>query len=81
MVTPAPLTTRIAFPSQVPVFAKPPGNHIQSKAVQLYFVRGWSLRQVCLRYGLRKKIVQNLLSFARQHPPERFHFQVHELKQ
>jgi hypothetical protein len=52
----------VSFPSQVPVFAKPPGNHIQSKAVQLYFVRGWSLRQVCLRYGLRKKIVQNLLS-------------------
>ena len=52
----------VTFPSQVPAFAKQPAGHIQQGAVQLYFVRGWTVRRICLRYGLGKKIVQNLLS-------------------
>ena len=52
----------VSFPAQVPAFAKPPSGQVQRGAVLLYFVRGWTVRQICLRYGLRKKIVQNLLS-------------------
>jgi hypothetical protein len=52
----------VTFPSQVPAFAKPPVGQMQRGAAQLYFVRGWTMKQICLRYGLRKKIVQNLLS-------------------
>lgn len=52
----------VSFPAQVPAFAKPPSGQVQRGAVLLYFVRGWTVRQICLRYGLRKKMAQNLLS-------------------
>ena len=52
----------VTFPAQVPAFMKQPAGRTQQRVVQLYFVRGWSVRNICDRYGLGKKIVQNLLS-------------------
>jgi hypothetical protein len=52
----------VTFPSQIPVFMKQPAGSTQQRVVQLYFLRGWSVRSICDRYQLAKKIVQNLLS-------------------
>lgn len=52
----------VTFPAQIPVFMKPPKGCIQQRAVQLYFVRGWSVRGICNRFNLAKRIVQNLVS-------------------
>lgn len=52
----------VSFPSQVPMFMKPPAGSLQQRVAQLYFVRNWSVRRICDRYGLAKKIVQNLIS-------------------
>ena len=52
----------VTFPAQIPAFMKPPGGHLQQRAAHLYFVRGWSVRSICKRFDLGKKIVQNLLS-------------------
>jgi hypothetical protein len=32
------------------------------RVVQLYFVRGWSVRNICLRYQMTKPMVQKLIS-------------------
>ena len=52
----------VTFPAQTPTFMKRRAGQIQQRAVQLYFVRGWTVRKICNRYGLTKKIVQDLLS-------------------
>jgi hypothetical protein len=52
----------VSFPAQVPTFMKQPAGTLQQRVVQLYFVRGWSVRNICDRFRLGKKIVQNLLS-------------------
>ena len=52
----------VTFPAQIPAFMKTPAGHTQQRIVQLYFVRGWSVRDICERYRLGKKTVQNLLS-------------------
>jgi hypothetical protein len=52
----------VTFPAQIPVFMKPPKGYIQQRAVQLYFLRAWPVRNICNRYNLAKKIVQDLLS-------------------
>ncbi|HYA18221.1 MAG TPA: hypothetical protein VEF06_12180 [Bryobacteraceae bacterium] len=52
----------VSFPAQVPAFMKQPAGVTQQRVVQLYFVRGWSVRNICDRYRLGKKLVQNLLA-------------------
>jgi hypothetical protein len=52
----------VTFPAQIPVFMKQPAGLTQQRVVQLYFVRGWSVRDICNRYSLAKKLVQNLLA-------------------
>jgi hypothetical protein len=52
----------VSFPAQIPAFMKQPAGSTQQRVAQLYFVRGWSVRNICERYRLSKKLVQNLLS-------------------
>ena len=52
----------MTFPAQIPVFMKPPKGYTQQRAVQLYFARGRPVHNICNRYNLAKKIVQDLLS-------------------
>ena len=52
----------VSFPAQVPAFMKQPAGVTQQRVVQLYFVRGWSVRNICDRYRLGKKLMQNLLA-------------------
>jgi len=35
---------------------------LQERIVQLYFVRGWSVRNICDRYGLSKAMAHKLLA-------------------
>jgi hypothetical protein len=53
---------RVSFPSQVPVFEKHDRPDIQRKAVQLYFLFGWSCKRIAERYGLLRQRVQQILS-------------------
>lgn len=50
----------VSFPAQIPAFTK--GGDEQNRIVQLYFVRGWSARAICDRYGLSKSALRTLLS-------------------
>jgi hypothetical protein len=42
----------VSFPSQIPVFSRQAQPDIQWKAVSLYFVRGWSLCDIAVRFGV-----------------------------
>ena len=50
----------VSFPSQIPAFVK--RGDAQVRIVQLYFVRRWTVRAICERYGLGKATVQKLLA-------------------
>jgi transposase-like protein len=52
----------VSFPAQVQPFIRRSLGDIQEKVVQLYFVRGWSIRRICDRYGLSKAMAHKLLS-------------------
>lgn len=53
---------RVSFPSQVPTFAKHDRPDVQRKAVQLYFLFGWSCKRIAERHGLLRQRVQQILS-------------------
>ena len=53
---------RVSFPSQVPTFAKHDRPDVQRKAVQLYFIFGWSCKRIADRHGLLRQRVQQILS-------------------
>jgi transposase-like protein len=52
----------VSFPGQVAAFTRRGVGDTQERIVQLYFVRGWSVRRICERYRMSKVAVQNLLS-------------------
>src|SRR5579871_5876417 len=52
----------VSFPAQVQPFIRRGPGDIQEKMVQLYFVRGWSIRRICDRYGLSKAMAHKLLT-------------------
>lgn len=51
-----------SFPSQVPVLMRCQNADTLERVVQLYFLRGWSVRNICARYQLSKAMVQKLLA-------------------
>lgn len=50
----------VSFPSQIPAFVK--HGELQERIVQLFFVRGWTVKAICDRYGLGKSTVRKLIS-------------------
>src|SRR5579863_7577306 len=50
----------VSFPAQVRPFMKRTSGDLQERIVQLYFVRGWSVRSICERYGLSKAMAHKL---------------------
>jgi transposase-like protein len=52
----------VSFPAQVRPFMKRTSGDLQERIVQLYFVRGWSVRSICERYGLSKAMAHKLLA-------------------
>jgi hypothetical protein len=56
-----------SFPSQAPSFGKYPQKEIQWRLAVLYFVRGWSHRQLGRRYGVSPQRCGQLISDWRIH--------------
>jgi hypothetical protein len=52
----------VSFPSQIPGLTRRPGCDTQERIAQLYFARGWPVRNICDRYGLCKAVVQKVLT-------------------
>jgi transposase-like protein len=52
----------VSFPAQVQSFMRRTSGDLQERIVQLYFVRGWSVRNICERYGLSKAMAHKLLA-------------------
>lgn len=52
----------VTFPAQIQPFMKRTSGDLQERIVQLYFVRGWSVRSICERYGMSKAMVHKLLA-------------------
>jgi transposase-like protein len=52
----------VSFPAQIRSFMKRSSGDVQERIVQLYFVRGWSVRSICERYGLSKAMAHKLLA-------------------
>ena len=45
----------VCFPSQAPIFGKRPQRDVQWRLAVLYFIRGWSTREIARRYGLTRE--------------------------
>jgi transposase len=52
----------VTFPAQIQPFMKRTGGDLPERIVQLYYVRGWSVRNICDRYGMSKAMVHKLLA-------------------
>ena len=52
---------RISFPSQTPIFQQSRSD-IQWRLVLLYFVRGWTCKQLSVRYGLTRQRIEQLIA-------------------
>jgi len=52
----------VTFPAQIQPFMKRTMGDQPERIVQLYFVRGWSVRNICDRYGMSKAMVHKLLA-------------------
>jgi hypothetical protein len=52
----------VTFPGQIQPFMKRTSGDLQERIVQLYFVRGWTVRSICERYAMSKAMVHKLLA-------------------
>jgi transposase-like protein len=52
----------VSFPAQIRPFIRRSSGDLQERIVQLYFVRGWSVRSISDRYGLSKAMAHKLLA-------------------
>jgi transposase-like protein len=52
----------VSFPAQIRPFMRRSSGDLQERIVQLYFVRGWSVRKICERYNLSKAMAHKLLA-------------------
>ncbi len=52
----------VSFPSQAPIFGKQPRRDLQWRLAVLYFIRGWSTREIARRYGLTRERCGQIIS-------------------
>lgn len=52
----------VSFPAQVPVFAKHESGEVQARIAQLYFVAGWTIREIGTRYHMTGEAVRKSLT-------------------
>jgi hypothetical protein len=50
----------VSFPAQIPTLTKWGG--VEERIVQLYFIRGWELRNIGHRFGLCKSTVRKIIT-------------------
>src|ERR1700716_3107638 len=53
---------QVSFPAQVPVFEKQTRPDVQSRVVQLYFVRRWSFVDLARRYRVTPQRVMQIVT-------------------
>jgi hypothetical protein len=58
---------RVSFPSQVPLFVRNASADVQRRAVQLYFLCGWSCRKIAKRYGYSGFYIWQIVSDWKRH--------------
>jgi hypothetical protein len=51
----------VSFPAQIPPLMRRGSGDLQERIVQLFFVRGWPVRNICERYGISRAMVHKLL--------------------
>jgi hypothetical protein len=52
---------QVSFPSQIPAFEKQTRSDIQWRVVGLYFIRGWSFREIGERYNLTPQRIRQIV--------------------
>jgi hypothetical protein len=52
---------RISFPAQMPIFEQSRAD-IQWRLVLLYFIRGWTCKQLSARYDLTRQRIEQLIA-------------------
>jgi hypothetical protein len=52
----------VCFPSQAPIFGKRPRRDVQWRLAVLYFIRGWSTREIAHRYSLTRERCGQIIS-------------------
>jgi hypothetical protein len=52
----------VCFPAQAPIFGKQPRRDVQWRLAVLYFIRGWSTREIAKRYGLTRERCGQIIS-------------------
>src|SRR6266699_2774814 len=53
---------RVCFPSQAPIFGRQPRRDLQWRLAVLYFIRGWSTREIAGRYDLTRERCGQIIS-------------------
>jgi len=53
---------QVSFPSQAPLFGKPPHRELQWRLAVLYFIRGWPTNALARRYGLTRERCGQIIS-------------------
>ncbi len=53
---------QVSFPAQVPVFAKHQAGDLQARISQLYFVGGWTIKEIGKRYSMPGEMVRKSLT-------------------
>jgi transposase-like protein len=52
----------VTFPAQTPEFAKNQSGEVQARIAQLYFVAGWTIRDIGNRYQMNSEMVRKTLN-------------------
>lgn len=52
----------VTFPAQIPIFKNRPRPDLQSKIVVLYFVRGWTMTDIAIRYKIARQRVGQIIT-------------------
>jgi transposase-like protein len=65
----------VSFPAQIRPFTRRGSGDLQERVVQLFFVRGWPVRNICDRYGISKAMAHKLLAEWRIRAIESGHIQ------
>jgi hypothetical protein len=55
-------SNRVTFPSQTVNCRTVPDGDMRWRIVQLYFVCGWPVQRICVRYRVTRQVVHNILT-------------------
>src|ERR1035438_1446332 len=53
---------RVSFPAQVPVFVKQQAGEVQARIAHLYFICGWTVRDLAARYSMNSEMTRKTLN-------------------